>query len=236
MPRLTIDQRPVEVPPGATVLDAARLLGIDVPMLCYRDGCSPSTSCLVCMVKLAGSGKLVPACGTPAEDGMAVESETDEVHQVRRSALELLLSDHLGDCLAPCLFACPAEMDIPKMLRQIAAGDLRGAIATVKADIALPAVLGRICPAPCEKTCRRTTTDGAVAICQLKRFVADADLATPNRYVPPCDAESGKRVAIIGGGPTGLAAAYYLRQQGHACTIYEQQNQLGGRLRSERQL
>ena len=73
---------------------------------------------------------------------MEIESETAEVHEVRRTALELLLSDHLGDCLAPCYFACPANMDIPQMLRQIAAGDLRGAIVTVKRDIALPAVLG----------------------------------------------------------------------------------------------
>jgi NADPH-dependent glutamate synthase beta subunit-like oxidoreductase len=233
MPILKIDNREVEVPPGATVLEAAQRLGIDIPTLCYREGCEPSTSCLVCMVKMGGNHRLVPSCGTVATEGMVIESETEEVHQVRRSALELLLSDHLGDCLAPCWFGCPANMDIPKMLRQIAAGDLRGAIATVKADIALPAVLGRICPAPCEKVCRRAGLDGPVAICLLKRYVADTDLVSGNVYLPPCRPSTGKRVAVLGGGPTGLSAVYYLAQQGHAVTVFDENEHLGGRLRRE---
>jgi len=233
MAKLSIDNRAVTVPEGATLLEAARRLGIDVPTLCHRDGVPPQTSCLVCMVKLVESGRLVPACATAAEEGMRVESETDEVHHVRRTALELLLSDHLGDCLAPCDLACPANMDIPTMLRQIAAGKLREAIATVKRDIALPAVLGRICPAPCEKACRRRSIDAAVAICGLKRLVADVDLASELPYMPPCEPPSGKRVAVVGAGPTGLAAGYYLTQQGHACTIFEQSPRPGGRLLSE---
>jgi NADPH-dependent glutamate synthase beta subunit-like oxidoreductase/ferredoxin len=233
MPKLKIDQRDVEVPPGTSVLEAARRLGIDIPTLCFLEGYPPATSCLVCMVKLSGNHRLVPSCGTEATDGMEVESETAEVHQVRRSALELLLSDHLGDCLAPCYFGCPAQMDIPRMLRQIAAGDLRGAIVTVKNDIALPAVLGCICPAPCEKVCRRGAADAAVAICLLKRLAADADLASGDPYRPPCRPATGKRVAIVGAGPTGLAAAYYLAQRGHACTISDENEQPGGRLRRE---
>ena len=233
MPKLTIDQREVEVPEGATILDAARKLGIEIPALCYRADCDPSTSCLVCMVRVGRDHRLVPACATAAADGMEVESETEAVHQVRRTALELLLSDHLGDCLAPCYFGCPAEMDIPTMLRQIAAGDMRGAIATVKHDIALPAVLGRICPAPCEKVCRRGDLDVPVSICLLKRLVADIDLASAKPYGPECLPASGKRVAVIGAGPTGLSAAYYLRQYGHACTLFDENAQLGGRLIQE---
>ncbi|MDY0166891.1 MAG: FAD-dependent oxidoreductase [Thermoguttaceae bacterium] len=233
MPKLSIDHREVEVPQGATILDAARKLDIDVPTLCHLDGHPANTSCLVCMVKIRQSGKLVPACGAPAEDGMEVESETDEVHAVRRQALELLLSDHLGDCLAPCWFGCPANMDIPLMLRQIARRDFAGAIETVKRDIALPAVLGRICPAPCEKTCRRTQADGAVAICLLKRLVADVDLAASQPYVPECAPASGKRVAIVGAGPTGLAAAYYLARRGHACVLFDENPTPGGRLLRE---
>ncbi len=233
MPRLTIDVRPVEVPPGSTLLEAARLLGIDVPTLCHLEGFKPSTSCLVCMVKVRGRNGFVPSCATPAEDGMEVQSETPEVHQVRKTALELLLSDHVGDCLAPCHFTCPAHMDIPVMLRQITAENVRDAIVTVKAAIALPAVLGRICPRPCEKGCRRGAADGAVAVCQLKRFVADVDLASENPYVPECRPPSGKRVAIIGAGPTGLSAAYYLRREGHAVTIFDDQPQPGGRLHRE---
>jgi NADPH-dependent glutamate synthase beta subunit-like oxidoreductase len=230
MPKLSIDQREVEVPPGATILDAARKLGIDIPALCFLEGCEPSTSCLCCLVRVNGSRRLVPSCATVAEDGVKIESETPEIHSVRRKALELLLSDHLGDCVAPCYLACPAEMDIPQMLRQILSGDFRGAIATVKHDIALPAVLGRICPAPCEKICRRHDLDAAVAICLLKRFVADVDLTSGDPYLPPCQPKTGKKVAIIGAGPTGMAAAYYLAQAGHACTVFDENDRPGGRL------
>jgi NADPH-dependent 2,4-dienoyl-CoA reductase/sulfur reductase-like enzyme/ferredoxin len=233
MPKLTIDHRDVEVPEGATVLDAARKLGIDIPALCFRDGCSPSTSCLACLVRIGDGERLVPSCATRAAEGMRVESETEAVHQARRTALELLLSDHLGDCMAPCHLGCPAQMDIPTMLRHIAAGQFREAIATVKTDIALPAVLGRICPAPCEKTCRRGDLDAAVSICLLKRLVADVDLASSEPYSPPCKAATGKHVAIIGAGPTGLSAAYYLAQFGHTCDVFDENQRPGGRLLRE---
>jgi len=124
-------------------------------------------------------------------------------------------------------------MDIPLMLRQIVAGDFEDAIETVKNDIALPAVLGRICPAPCEKTCRRRGADAEVAICRLKRFVADEDLEGEQRHIPMRAPDSGKQVAIIGAGPTGLAAAYYLLRQGHGCVIFDENDQPGGRLHQE---
>jgi len=231
MPTIYIDNRAVEVEEGATVLDAARKLGIDIPALCYRDGCDANTSCMVCLVKVAGRDGMVPSCATRAVDGMRVESETDEVREVRRTALELLLSDHLGDCMAPCHSICPARMNIPRMIRRIAAGRLREAIETVKADIPLPAVLGRICPAPCEKGCRRGIHDAPVSICLLKRYVADADLASDRPYLPPRQSPSGKSVAIVGAGPTGLTAAYYLLARGHACTIFDDRPQPGGMLR-----
>lgn len=233
MPKLTIDQREVEVHDGATILDAARKLGIDIPALCFREGCDASTSCLVCTVRINGQDRLVPSCATAVADGMQVESESESVHRARCTALELLLSDHLGDCVAPCQFGCPAEMDIPTMLRQIAAGELRGAIATVKRDIALPAILGRICSAPCEKVCRRGDLDAPVSICLLKRLAADVDLASADPYTPICMPATGKRVAIVGAGPTGLSAAYYLRQFGHACTLFDENSQAGGRLLGE---
>jgi len=231
MPRLTIDNQEVEVPDGATILDAARKLGIEIPTLCFRKGIEPNTSCMVCVVKVHGMEALQPACAAPATDGMRVESDTDEVRDARRIALELLLSDHLGDCDAPCHIACPARMNIPRMIRQIAAGDLRAAIATVKRDIALPAVLGRICPAPCEKACRRGAHDAPLAICLLKRYVADADLASGDPYVPQCEAETHRRVAVVGAGPAGLAAAYHLRQCGHGCTLFDERELPGGMLR-----
>ncbi|MBN1910575.1 MAG: (2Fe-2S)-binding protein [Pirellulales bacterium] len=233
MPKITIDRQTVEVPEGTTILAAAQKMGIEIPALCFREGCTPSTSCLVCAVKLRGLDQFVPSCATAVVDGMEVESQTDEVRQVRRTALELLLSDHTGDCHAPCQFLCPAEMDIPRMLRQIQAGKLADAIVTVKRDIALPAVLGRVCPAPCEKGCRRGAADDPVSICKLKQHVADTDLASAQPYLPTCQADSGKQVAVVGAGPTGLAAAYYLRQLGHGVALFEKSARAGGRLWSE---
>ena len=228
MLNLTIDNYEIEVEEGSTILHAARKLGISIPTLCFRDGCDPSTSCMVCVVK--ANDRIVPSCATVVRDGMVVESETDEIHQARRTALELLLSDHLGDCMAPCHRTCPAGMNIPLMLRQIASHELRDAIVTVKEDIALPAVLGRICPAPCENACRRRSYDKPLSICLLKRHVADTDLASESPYLPACESGNGKRVAVVGAGPTGLAAAYYLLQKGCGCVIFDDHEKPGGML------
>ncbi|HEV57915.1 MAG TPA: 2Fe-2S iron-sulfur cluster binding domain-containing protein [Phycisphaerales bacterium] len=230
---LTIDNQNVQVEPGTTILQAAARLGIDIPALCHRDGCEPSTSCMVCVVRVNGSANLVPSCATRVTEGMVVESQVPDVIEARRTALELLLSDHVGDCMGPCTLGCPAGMDIPRMIRQIMGGDLAGAIRTVKADIPLAAVLGRICPAPCEKACRRTRYDGGVAICLLKRYVADVDLASEHPFVPDCAAPNGRRVAIVGAGPAGLSAAYYLAQKGYACNVYDDRKRPGGNLQAE---
>jgi ferredoxin len=110
---------------------------------------------------------------------------------------------------------------------------VREAIKTIKQDIPLPAVLGRVCPKPCEKGCRRKGADNPVAVCELKRYVADADLASEDPYAPQCPPATGKRIAIVGLGPTGLSALYYLRRLGHECVVYEKQAVAGGRLRHE---
>src|ERR1051326_2772860 len=207
---ITIDGRTVEVSPGDSVLAAARKLGIDIPTLCYLEKCGPQNSCLVCLVKI--NGKLVPSCGTKATPGMSVESETAEVHEARRTALELLFSDHVGDCLSPCHRLCPLGMNIPLMLRQIEAGNLDEATRTVRDALPMPAVLGRLCHHPCEQGCRRGTWDDPAAIRDLERFVSDWDYglkpqtndanaaAVPIHFVWPCPppeprAISGSRYA-----------------------------------------
>lgn len=231
MPKLTIDGREVEVEDGATVLDAAQQLGIEIPTLCFNPDYQPQASCMTCAVRVNGSVTLVPACATKVEEGMEVESETEEVKAARRTALELLLGDHLGDCLGPCQSICPAHMDIPTMIRLIAAGHVEEAVATVKQHIPIPAILGRICPELCEKGCRRGDLDSPVAIRLLKRYVGDYDLAAEQPYVPQCRPLTGKQVAIVGAGPAGLSAAYYLRRAGYACTVCDDHEQPGGRLR-----
>lgn len=228
---ITIDGQHVEVGKDATVLAAARKLGIDIPTLCYLEGYEPNTSCMACLVRI--NGKMVPSCATKAVEGMVVESELEDIQEARRMALELLLSDHLGDCIAPCHNACPAQMDIPRMIRQIEAGDLRGALETIKSMIPLPGIIGRICPAPCENGCRRGGFDGPAAIALLERHVADVDMASGSPYLPDRKSRTGKRVAIVGAGTTGLSAAYYLLQAGHDCTLIEQCARPGGTLREE---
>lgn len=233
MPKLRIDNREVEVEAGSTILDAAAKLGIEIPALCFRAGHGASTSCMACVVRVNGSERLVPSCATAVADGMSVESESAEVREARRTAIELLLSDHTGDCAAPCETACPAHLEIPRMLRQIAAGRLCEAVETARRRIPLPATLGRICPAPCEKACRRAGHDAAVSICLLKRFAADADFESADGpRLPACAPPTGKEVAIVGAGAAGLSAAFFLLLRGHACTLFDSGDKPGGKLRS----
>lgn len=232
MPNITIDNKSIHVPEGATILDAAKGLGIEIPTLCFLKEIPPITSCMVCVVKVEGYKNLVPACGTRVQEGMVVLNDNPEVTKARRTALELLLSDHVGDCMGPCQVACPANMDIPRMIRYIAAGQYDKAIAVIKEDIALPAVTAYICPAPCEKACRRGQVDEPIAIRLLKRYVAETDLAkTTPCHQPPISLGFNKKAAIVGAGPAGLAAAYYLQRDGISCTIFDDQEEPGGMLR-----
>ncbi len=230
MPTLTIDGREIEVDEGATLLDAARRLGLVIPTLCHRDGHPPLTSCMVCLVKARNPDRMLPACTARAEDGMVVESETVAVRDARRTALELLLGDHLGDCEAPCQAICPAGLAIPRMTRRLRDGAWDQAAAIVRTDLVLPATLGRICPAPCERGCRRGSKDAAVSIRALHRAAADRDAGV---YVPPAEAESGRRVAVVGAGPAGLAAAYHLLMRGHGVMLIDAHEEAGGKLRTD---
>lgn len=228
--RLRIDGRDVDVPEGGTVLAAARHIGLDIPTLCYLEKCGPLTSCLVCLVKV--DGKLVPSCGTKAAPGMVVESETEEVHTARRTALELLFSDHVGDCLSPCNLLCPLHLNIPVMLRHIDKGETNAAAATVRHALPLAGVLGRLCHHPCEKGCRRGAGDSPAAIRDLERFATDHDHAQVTPVAIPQAPPSGRRVAIVGAGPAGLSAAYFLLRQGHAVEVLDRHATPGGSLRT----
>src|SRR5512143_261800 len=103
MIRLTIDGRSVAVEPGTTVLGAANWLGIRIPTMCHVPGVEPAASCFLCAVQIDGRRTLSPSCAMPAEEGMVVTTNSDDVRTARRMALELLLSDHAGECVAPCV-------------------------------------------------------------------------------------------------------------------------------------
>lgn len=226
-----LNQKPITVNQDQTILNLTEEQGIFIPTLCHMKGLPNFTSCMLCLVQETKSGRLLPACSALVQDGMHIETDNRIVHQARKNALDLLLSEHVGDCQAPCQRGCPADMNIPQMLRHISQGRFRDALITVKQDIALPAILGRICPAPCEKVCNRALHDTALAICHLKKFVADLDLASERPWEPLYQPNSDKRIAIVGAGPAGLAAAFYLMQQGHHCTLFDDHDQAGGMLR-----
>ena len=226
MVTLTIDGRPVSAEDGTTVLAAAERLGIRIPTLCHVPGIEPAASCFVCAVQIEGRRNLSPACAMPVADGMVVSTDTPDVRSARKIALELLLSDHAGECVAPCAARCPAGLDIPGFVYGIATGDNSRAMEVIGEKLALPGSLGRICPRLCEQECRRCDLDQGLAIGALHRYAADHD-----RYLPPCAKATGKSVAIVGAGPAGLAAAWHLLQRGHACTLFDAQPLAGGMLR-----
>ena len=168
MVTLTIDGRAVSIAEGATILDAARQAGIRIPTLCKVEGYPAAASCFLCAVKVDGKATLTPSCAVPASEGMVVHTDTAEVRASRKMALELLLSDHVGDCVGPCTTACPARFDIPGFLTRVVEGDVSQAAAIASDFLTLPAALGRVCPRLCEQRCNRCDAGDAVSIGSLR--------------------------------------------------------------------
>jgi formate dehydrogenase major subunit len=231
MIRLTIDGQSVSVEPGATILAAARQLGIAIPTLCHVEGFEPAASCFLCAVQIEGRPAFWPSCALPAAEGMVVTTNSDAIRAVRKTALELLLSDHVGDCIGPCRTGCPARLDIPGFIARIAAGDGGGAAELVTDDLTLPASLGRVCPRLCEQRCRQCEVDEALSIRNLHRFAADHRPPPAPSPVPRQAPATGKRVAIVGAGPAGLAAAARLLRLGHGVVLFDAHLRAGGMLR-----
>ncbi|QFJ56205.1 FAD-dependent oxidoreductase [Pseudobutyrivibrio xylanivorans] len=137
---------------------------------------------------------------------------------------------------APCKTACPAHIAIQGYLRMAAQGRYKEALALIKQDNPLPAICGRVCNRRCEAACTRGTVDEAIAIDEVKRFLAEMDLKAETRYIPKKIVPSQKgefteKVAIVGAGPAGLSCAYYLALKGYKPTIFEKSNHPGGMLR-----
>jgi len=230
--KVEIDGKRIITVDSRTILEVAREVGIEIPTLCHDEQLEPFTSCFVCVVKVKGARTLLPACSTKVTDGMVVETNTVEVRQSRKASLELLLSSHYADCVGPCQDACPAGVDIQGYLALAALGDFTQAIKLIKERNPLPAICGRVCTRPCEvKGCRRNLLDEPVGIDYIKRYIADLDLGRAQPFRPELPAASGKRIAIVGAGPGGLACAYYLAARGHAVHLFEAQPEAGGMLR-----
>jgi formate dehydrogenase major subunit len=228
--QLTINGVRISAHSGQTVLDVVNQHKLDdIPTLCYDPRLEPYGSCFLCVVEVKGSRGLLPACTTRIRDGMEVTTRNQRITHARKTALELLLSDHYADCVCPGQIQCPAGVDIQGYMSLARLGLYNEALQLIKERNPLPIVCGRVCVRKCEVNCRRGLVDQPVGINYIKRYVAEHSDHQASK--PQIAAPSGKKVAIIGGGPAGLACAYHLARWGHKVVIFEAMPQLGGMLR-----
>ena len=159
-----LDGKKVSAEPGMTILDVAKANGIEIPTLCREQRISRTTSCFVCVVRDKKTGKFLPSCSSCPAPGQEIEASSPEVLDMRRTALNLLLSEHTGDCEAPCTMACPAHASVEEYVRAGRNGDFLESLKIIKERIPLPMSIGRVCPRFCEKQCRRNVYGKPVAI------------------------------------------------------------------------
>jgi formate dehydrogenase major subunit len=172
---ITLDGKKLMVEPGRTILEVAEAQGLRIPTLCHDRRLEPYASCWVCIVKVEKARGFVPSCGTKVAPGMVITTSAPDVTAARRMALDLILSNHYGDCKAPCTLTCPSNVDVQGYLGLVANGRDAEAVELIRRDNPMPAVIGRICPRPCEEKCRRNLVEEPLNINGIKRFLADAE-------------------------------------------------------------
>lgn len=180
-------------------------------------------------VELAGTASAAPAAAREPVAVMPLERHTASPAPGLKTGNWGTQRPHYIEHLAPCNAWCPAGNDVVAFVQSLHQGDGRRGAEILYASTPLPGVCGRVCPAPCMEGCNRAEYDGAVDIRGLERWIADAPSPPPAPVPPRADA---KRIAIVGGGPAGLSAAFALRKQGHRPTIFEGEPRLGGVLRT----
>ena len=219
--------------------------------LCHAQSCGKCTPCRIGLGKLSALLKQVldgeATMDTLGQIKLTAQNIVDSADcAIGFNAAQLVLNGMAGfeddfrehilhhQCLAshrntvPCISLCPAGVDVPGYISLIADGRPADAVRLIRKDNPLPTACAYICEHPCESRCRRSMVDDPINIRGLKKFAVDQAGDVPQ---PACAPSTGKKVAIIGGGPSGLSAAYYLQLMGHSATIYEKRKQLGGMLR-----
>lgn len=231
---VVVNGREIEVFSDLTILQALLQEDIHIPHLCYDIRLERSNgNCGLCVVDVGpdNNKKTVKACQTPIKEGMVICTNSSKLESYRKIRLEQILSDHNADCVAPCVMTCPANIDIQSYLRHAGNGNFETALQVIKDNNPFPVVCGRVCPHPCEAQCRRNLVDTPVAINHVKRFIADLDIAKEQPWSPRKSPSTGKKIAIVGAGPSGLSAAYYSAINGHDVTVFERQAHAGGMMR-----
>ncbi|MFZ7128205.1 MAG: FAD-dependent oxidoreductase [Desulfobacterales bacterium] len=203
----------------------------------------------VCTIGCLGLGSCERACPFDAiamgKDGLPI---VDEIKCTGCGTCERVCPKHIitlssvtrrilreyttDECTTPCQRACPAGINIRKYIRQISLGDYIQSVLVIKERNPFPTVIGRICPRPCELDCRRNMVDEPVAINFLKRYAADYEWSTKQHVQPFKAPETGRKIAVVGGGVQGLSTAFFAARLGHGAIVYEGMDQLGGLLRS----
>jgi formate dehydrogenase beta subunit len=203
---------------GRCVRACQDLRGVGV--LFYKKGNRETYTGTAADLPLAdASCRFCGACAEVCPTGAIQDKEAPGTGRKRRAAL------------IPCRYTCPAEIDVPRYIRFIREGNYPAAVAVIREKVPFPGVLGYVCNSPCEDVCRRGEVNEAMSIKELKRFAAANDEENTWLEKSVKKPDTGKKVAIIGSGPAGLTAAYYLANQGHAVTVYESHPLAGGMMR-----
>ena len=242
-----VERRIAASPPGLCPVD----MSLSFLQLCHAQSCG---KCVPCRIGLGQLSKLIATVldGTGSMDTIAIIEKTARSIlntadcAIGRDAARLVLDglegfrddyeEHVNHrrCLAglqlpvPCVALCPAGVDVPGYMALVGEGRCADAVRLIRKDNPFPTACAYICEHPCEARCRRNMIDDAITIRGLKRYAADHAGVVPQ---PECAPSTGKKVAIIGGGPSGLSCAYYLALMGHKVTVFEERDKLGGMLR-----
>ncbi len=242
-----LERRIVASPPGICPVD----LALNFLRLCHAQTCGKCVPCRVGLGQLADylnqvleGEATMETLGEIEKLAKVISNSADcaigyEAANMVLRGLEGFRDDYVahiknGKCTnhitqaIPCVALCPAGVDIPGYIALVNEGRYADAVRLIRKDNPFPTACALICEHPCEARCRRSMFDTAVNIRGLKRFAVDNAGVVP---APPCAAATGKRVAIVGGGPSGLSAAYFLSLMGHKCVVYEMKSKLGGMLR-----
>ena len=242
-----VERRIAASPPGLCPVD----MSLSFLQLCHAQSCG---KCVPCRIGLGQLSKLIATVldGTGSMDTIAIIEKTARSIlntadcAIGRDAARLVLDglegfrddyeEHVNHrrCLAglqlpvPCVALCPAGVDVPGYMALVGEGRCADAVRLIRKDNPFPTACAYICEHPCEARCRRNMIDDAINIRGLKRYAVDHAGVVPQ---PECAPSTGKKVAIIGGGPSGLSCAYYLALMGHKVTVFEERDKLGGMLR-----